>query len=155
MAHFGKILMAALLAGTLAATAAGSFAWAAPSRAPLDPAQLQQRLEKRVDRALEGTGATADQKKQIAQILGSSFRDTRPLRDKRVEDRKAMQAALQAPALDPARVEAIRSDEMKIADERSKIFTKALTDAGNVLSAEQRQTFFKNWNNRPQRGRHG
>ena len=37
---------------------------------------------------------------------------------------------------------------MKIADQRSKLFTKALTDAGNVLSAEQRQTFFKNWSNR-------
>ena len=34
---------------------------------------------------------------------------------------------------------------MKIADESSKRFTKALTDAGNVLNANQRQAFFKTW----------
>ena len=35
--------------------------------------------------------------------------------------------------------------EMKIADDSSKRFTKALTDAGNVLNANQRQAFFKTW----------
>jgi Spy/CpxP family protein refolding chaperone len=66
-----------------------------------------------------------------------------------------MQDALQAPTIDPAKVEAIRSDEMKIADQRSKLFTKALTSAGNVLNAEQRQAFFKNWNNRGSRTKRG
>ena len=34
---------------------------------------------------------------------------------------------------------------MKIADDSSRRFTKALTDAGNVLNANQRQAFFKTW----------
>jgi len=34
---------------------------------------------------------------------------------------------------------------MKVADQSSQRFTKALTDAGNVLSASQRQAFFKSW----------
>ncbi len=37
---------------------------------------------------------------------------------------------------------------MKIADDSSKRFTKALTDAGNVLNANQRQAFFKTWSDR-------
>ena len=37
---------------------------------------------------------------------------------------------------------------MKVADQSSQRFTKALTDAGNVLSASQRQAFFKNWSER-------
>ena len=43
---------------------------------------------------------------------------------------------------------------MRITDESSKRFTKALTDAGNVLNQQQRQAFFKNWNNRDHERHH-
>jgi Spy/CpxP family protein refolding chaperone len=156
--HFAKnsfrIVTIGILAGSLAAMA-GGLAFAQGKGAAFDPAQLQQRLEKRIDRALKGTDATTDQKKQIADLMATSFKDMRPLRDQSVADRKAMQDALQAPTIDSAKVEAIRSDEMKIADQRSKLFTKSLTDAGNVLNAEQRQAFFKNWNNRGSRAKRG
>ncbi len=149
--HFAKSGLKALtitiLAGSIA-TLAGGLAQAQGGVKSFDPAQLHERLEKRVDRALKGTDASTDQKNQIADILAASLNDMRPLRDQRLADRKAMQDALQAPTIDPAKVEAIRSDEMKVTDQRSKLFTKALTDAGNVLSVEQRQAFFKNWNNR-------
>jgi Spy/CpxP family protein refolding chaperone len=148
-----KVLTIAVLAGGIAAMA-GGLANAQAGKS-FDPAQLHERLEKRVDRALKGTDATTEQKKQIANILTASINDMRPLRDQRQADRKAMQDALQAPTLDPAKIEAIRSDEMKIADQRSKLFTKALTDAGNVLSVDQRQAFFKNWNNRGSRSKRG
>jgi Spy/CpxP family protein refolding chaperone len=137
-------IMAALLAGSLVATA-GSFAYAKTDGQAFDPAKSQQRIETRVDKALTGTDATADQKKQVAGILQNAFKDIKPLRDQRVENRKAMEAALQAPTLDPARIEQIRAEQMKVADKSSQRFTKALTDAGNVLSASQRQAFFKNW----------
>ena len=157
-----KALAIALVASSLAVTT-GSLAFAQTGGniggktggKTFDPAQLHERLEKRVDHALKGTDATTDQKKQIADILAAGISDMRPLRDQRLADRKAMQDALQAPTIDPAKVEAIRSDEMKVADQRSKLFTKALTDAGNVLNVEQRQAFFKNWNNRSSRGKRG
>ena len=143
-----KTMMAALLAGSLVATA-GSMAFAKTDGGlAFDPAQMQQRLEKRVDKALTGTDATAEQKKKIADILGATFKDMKPLHDRRVENRKAMTDALQAPTIDPAKIEALRADRMKIADESSKRFTKALTDAGNVLTVQQRQAFFKNWSAR-------
>jgi Spy/CpxP family protein refolding chaperone len=138
-------MLAALLAGSLVATA-GGFAYANTDGQASDPAKFQQRIEKRVDKALTGTDATADQKKQVAGILESAFKDMKPLHDQRVENRKAMEAAMQAPTIDPARIEQIRAEQMKVADASSKRFTKALTDAGNVLSASQRQAFFKNWN---------
>jgi Spy/CpxP family protein refolding chaperone len=142
-----KTMMAALLAGSLVATA-GGFAYAKTDGLAFDPAQMQQRLEKRVDKALTGTDATAEQKKKIADILGATFKDMKPLHDRRVENRKAMTDALQAPTIDPGKIEALRADRMKIADESSKRFTKALTDAGNVLTVQQRQAFFKNWSAR-------
>ncbi len=137
-------IMAALLAGSIAATA-GGVAYARTDGKAFDPAQFQQRIEKRVDKALSSTDATADQKKKITEILQTAFKDMKPLHDKRVENRKAMVAAMEAPTIDPAKIEALRVEQMKVADDSSKRFTKALTDAGNVLSASQRQAFFKNW----------
>jgi Spy/CpxP family protein refolding chaperone len=145
-----KTMMATLLAGSLAVTA-GGVAFAKSDSPAFDSAKFQQRIEKRVDRALDGTDATADQKKQIADIMSSAFTDMKPLRDQRLANRKAMQEALQAPTIDAARIESIRVEQMKIADESSKRFTKALTDAGNVLTAQQRQAFFKNWNHHERR----
>ena len=57
-------MMAALLAGSLAATA-GGVAFAKTDGQAFDPAKFQQRIEKRVDKALTGTDATADQKKKV------------------------------------------------------------------------------------------
>ena len=148
-----KTMMAALLAGSIAATA-GGMAYAKTDGQAFDPAKFQQRIEKRVDKALTGTDATADQKKKITDILQGAFTSMKPLRDLRVENRKAMEAAMQAPTIDPAKIEQIRADQMKIADASSKRFTKALVDAGNVLNASQRQAFFKAWSERHGK-RHG
>ena len=146
-------LMATLLAGSLALGAAGP-AFARGDSTGFDPARAQERIEKGVDRALSKTDATAEQKKKIADILQAAMKDMKPFRDQRVENRKALEAAMEAPTIDPARVEQLRGEQMKIADASSKRFTQALIDAGNVLSPAQRQAFFKAWNERHGR-RHG
>ncbi|HZB53594.1 MAG TPA: periplasmic heavy metal sensor [Reyranella sp.] len=137
-------MMAALLAGSIAATA-GGVAYA-KTDGPIDP--FQQRIEKRVDKALGSTDATADQKKKVTEILQTAFKDMKGFHSQRVENRKAMEAAMQAPTIDAAKIEQIRAEQMKIADASSKRFTQALVDAGNVLNASQRQAFFKTWNER-------
>ena len=142
-----KTMMMALLAGSLAATAGGT-AYARADGKAFDPARFQEHLAKRVDKALNGTDATVDQKKQVADILGQTFKDMRAMHEQRTQNRKAMQEALQAPSIDPAKIEGIRAEQMKIADASSQRFTKALTDAGNVLTQQQRQAFFKKWSER-------
>lgn len=142
-----QTMIAALLAGSLAATAGGA-AFARASGPAGDPAQFPQQIDKRVDRALGSTDATAEQKQKIAGILKAASADLKATRDRRTENRKAMEAALQAPTIDHARIEAIRAEQMKIADDSSKRFTQALEDAANVLTATQRQAFFKSWNER-------
>ena len=148
-----KTMIAALLAGSVALTA-GGLAYAKNDGKTFDPAQFGQRIEKRVDRALSGTDATADQKKKIAGILQSAFTDTKPLRDQRIENRKAMAEAMQAPTIDRVKIEALRQQQMKSTDESSKRFTKAMGDAGDVLTPAQRQAFFKKWGERHMQG-HG
>jgi Spy/CpxP family protein refolding chaperone len=146
-------MMAALLAGSIAATA-GGVAFAKTDGQAFDPAKFQQRIEKRVDKALGSTDATADQKKKVTEILQTAFKDMKGFHGQRVENRKAMEAAMQAPTIDAARIEQIRAEQMKIADSSSKRFTQALVDAGNVLNASQRQAFFKAWGERHGK-RHG
>jgi Spy/CpxP family protein refolding chaperone len=148
-----KTMMMALVAGSLAATAGGT-AFARGDGPAFDPAKFQQRIEKRVDKALNGTDATAEQKKKVAEIVGQAFKDLRGMHAKRAENRKAMTEALQAATIDPAKIEAIRAEQMKLADESSKRFTKALTEAGTVLNQAQRQAFFKNWTARHAHGHH-
>jgi Spy/CpxP family protein refolding chaperone len=149
-----KSMITALLAGSVALTASG-MAFAENGAKGFDPARAQQRLEKRVDRALTGTDATADQKKKIADILKGSFEDTKVLRDKRLENRKAMAAAMQAPTIDRMKIEALRQEQLKLADESSRRFTKAMTDAGDVLTPAQRQAFFAKWGDYQARARGG
>jgi Spy/CpxP family protein refolding chaperone len=146
-------MMAALLAGSIAATA-GGVAFAKTDGQAFDPANFQQRIEKRVDKALGSTDATADQKKKVTEILQAAFKDMKGFHGQRVENRKAMEAAMQAPTIDAAKIEQIRAEQMKIADASSKRFTQALVDAGNVLNASQRQAFFKAWGERHGK-RHG
>ena len=146
-------MIAALLAGSIAATA-GGVAFAKTDGQAFDPAKVQQRIEKRVDKALGSTDATADQKKKVTEILQTAFKDMKGFHGQRVENRKAMEAAMQAPTIDAARIEQIRAEQMKIADASSKRFTQALVDAGNVLNASQRQAFFKAWGERHGK-RHG
>ena len=148
-----KTMIAALLAGSLAATG-GGMAYAKADGQAFDPARYQEHVTRRVDKALNGTDATTEQKKQVADILGQTFKDMRAMHDQRVQNRKAMQDALQAPTIDAAKIESIRAEQMKLADASSQRFTKALTDAGNVLTAQQRQAFFKNWTDRDH-GHHG
>lgn len=156
MANLGiKTILAALLAGSLAATA-GGVAYADNNGKAFDPARFNEHIEKRVDKALNGTDATADQKKKVSGILEQAFKDMKPLHDKRVENRKAMAEAMQAPTIDKAKIETLRQEQMKVSDASSRRFTQALTDAGDVLSAPQRQAFFKGWTARhDHHGHHG
>lgn len=154
MANLGmKTILATLLAGSLA-LGAGGAAYADNGRT-FDPAKFNEHIEKRVDRALNGTDATADQKKKVSGILEQAFKDMKPLHDQRAENRKAMAEAMQAPTIDKAKIESLRQEQMKVSDASSKRFTQALTDAGDVLSAPQRQAFFKSWTERKGHGHHG
>jgi len=140
MAHMLNKLALAVVATTFALGGGTAFA-----RSGGDPAKFEQRVEKRIDRALKGTDATDEQKKKVMEIIKAGFADLRALRGKAKEGFAAMKEAMQAPTIDKAKIEQIRAEQMKVADESSRRMTKALTDAGDVLSQSQRQAFFKNF----------
>ena len=90
-----KTVFATLLAGSLA-LGAGGAAFAKTDGAGMDPAKFQQRIEKRVDKALTGTTATAEQKAKVTSILQAAFTDMKGTHAQRVELRKSLEAAMSA-----------------------------------------------------------
>ena len=71
-------------------------------------------------------------------IFEAAATDLNPLRQKRRDNRKQIGEALASATIDRAKIEALRADQMKLADGASKRLTAALADAAEVLTPEQR-----------------
>jgi len=95
-------------------------------------------IERRVNRVLGIVDASTEQKQKVRAIFEKAANDLYGLRDKRVENRRAMAEALAAATIDRAKVEQLRQDRMKLADGTSKRLTDALVEAAEVLTPAQR-----------------
>ncbi|HJY79096.1 MAG TPA: Spy/CpxP family protein refolding chaperone [Burkholderiales bacterium] len=84
--------------------------------------------------------ATEEQKQRLAPILKDAAKDLAPLREKARATRAQAIELLTQDRIDPAAIESLRAEKMRLADEASRRFTKALSDAAEVLTPEQRKT---------------
>jgi len=96
------------------------------------------RIERMVNRVLWVVDGSSDQKQKIGAILRTAADDLYPLREKHMEGRRQIREVLAAPTIDRARLEALRVEQMQIADTASKRITAAIADAGDVLTPAQR-----------------
>ena len=96
------------------------------------------RIEFAVDRALWSVDATSEQRSKITAIIERAADDLLTLRDKHLEGRKQLGEALAAPTIDRAKIEALRTEQMKLADAASKRVADAVADAAEVLTPAQR-----------------
>jgi len=96
------------------------------------------RIERIVDRLAWAVDASSEQKQKLTTIIQRAADDLRPLREKHLEGRKQMRDVLTAPTIDRGKLEALRTDQMKLADEASRRITGALAEAAEVLTPEQR-----------------
>src|SRR5512134_607430 len=115
------------------------------------PEAMLERAEFAIDWALTKVGASDAQKEQVRAIAARIITAVAPLREQHLANRKAMLEALAAPSVDAGRLAALRSAELKLADQASQALLEGLTDASNVLSPEQRQQLVE----MAQRHRHG
>jgi Spy/CpxP family protein refolding chaperone len=95
-------------------------------------------IERRVDGALRSVDATPEQRQKVKAIFEKTADELYAVRTKRLEGRKQIREALAAATIDKTRIEALRVEQMKAADEASKVFTNAITAAAEVLTPEQR-----------------
>ena len=96
------------------------------------------RIERIVNRVLWVVDGSTDQKQKIGTILRSAADDLYPLREKHMEGRQQIREVLAAPTIDRAKLEALRVQQMQLADTASKRITAAIADAGDVLTPAQR-----------------
>jgi protein CpxP len=82
--------------------------------------------------------ATADQQAQVSSILQSAARDVRALKDQHTSAHKQLHDILSAQTIDRARLETVRADQIRLADEASQRFVQGIADAAEVLTPEQR-----------------
>lgn len=89
-------------------------------------------------RLLDAVKATPEQKQRIQAIQDAARQDLRKLHDGQREMRQQMMAALAAPTIDTARIEALRQQELARHDQASQRLQLAMIDAAQVLTPEQR-----------------
>lgn len=91
-----------------------------------------------IGRMLKQVGASDEQKQKVFAIFKQARQDAKPLMDRRRDDHMKSMDLLLAPSVDRAALENLRADSSQAADQTSKIFSKAMADAADVLTPDQR-----------------
>lgn len=107
--------------------------------APLDPATLDQHLDRILKHLYVEIDATDAQKQQLAPIVKGAARDLLPIRDKMHEARRQAVEVLSRDSIDRAALETLRAGQLQSAEAFSKRLTQALADIADVLTPEQRK----------------
>jgi len=106
---------------------------------PMDPAQMDERIERFIRHLAIEVDASPEQQQKLTAIGKDAARDLAPLRSQGLELRKQALALFSAPTVDRGAVEKLRAARMQQADAASRRMTQALADAAEVLSPEQRR----------------
>jgi periplasmic protein CpxP/Spy len=121
--------------------------------ADLDPARLDEHLDRMLKHLYVEVDATDAQKQQLAPIVKAAVRDLLPLRTRMRDARGQAVTLLSQPTVDRAALEALRASQLQLAEQASRRLTQALADAADVLTLEQRKKLVEHVARR--RGHHG
>jgi Spy/CpxP family protein refolding chaperone len=106
---------------------------------PLDPAQVDEHVERMLKHLYVEIDATDEQKQRLAPIVKQAVKDLLPLRDKAGEARKRAAELLTQDSVDRAAIEALRTEQLQLVEQGSRRFTQALADVADVLTPAQRR----------------
>ena len=96
-------------------------------------------MEYRIDQALTDAGADTAQKDKIKALFKTTLAEVRPDRDERKEMRAEVIKILEAPTIDRVAIENLRAKHVAEIDAKSKVIAKAVGDAAEILTPEQRK----------------
>jgi protein CpxP len=100
--------------------------------------EMAARIEHGVKYVLSEVDATADQKTKVIAIMQAAAQDVHGLHDQHLAARTQIHDILSANAIDRERLENVRADELRLADQASRRIVTAIADAAEVLTPEQR-----------------
>ncbi|HET8647251.1 MAG TPA: Spy/CpxP family protein refolding chaperone [Vicinamibacteria bacterium] len=105
---------------------------------PMDPEKARDHVQTGVRWLMAYVDGTPEQRDRVQAIAQGALEDLLPLRDRHHANRAAIHGALSGASVDRAALEEARRAELKLADEASARLTRALADAAEVLTPEQR-----------------
>ncbi len=105
----------------------------------MDPARMADMADRGVRHMAVEIDATADQQEKLRAIVRDLVKDVAPLRAGHDAMAERARALLTAPTFDRAEIEKFRAEQAGKMDEASKRVTKAIGDAAEVLTPEQRR----------------
>ena len=92
---------------------------------------------------LEEIEATESQQEKVERIVDDVVGELQDLVNRHHRNHRALHKQFEMPEIDREAMEAIRKDEIQLADVASKRILHALADVAEVLSAEQRQALMR------------
>ena len=105
----------------------------------LDPAEVDQKLDRMLKHLYVEIDATDAQKQKLAPIIKQAAKDLLPLRGKMQTARTQAVELLTKDNIDRAAIEALRAEQLQQAEAASKRFSLALADVAEVLTPAQRK----------------
>lgn len=114
-------------------------------RGPIDPARAQEHAEHVVGHLAWAIDATADQRQKLTAIATAMIKDVLPAHEKMRAARGRAVQLLRAPQTDRAALEALRAEQLALADDLSKRLAQGLADAADVLTPQQRAKLAQHW----------
>jgi periplasmic protein CpxP/Spy len=105
---------------------------------PMTPERAEARIDRMAERLVEAVDGTPEQKQKVGEIAKAAAGEVRELRKQAGDLRRRGLELLQAPTIDRAAIESLRSQQMTVADAISKRVATAFADVAEVLTPEQR-----------------
>jgi len=134
------ILAAAFTGGLATGAMSQHHAWGPFVGQPIDPARAAEGADRAVRHLAIETEATPDQQEKLRAIVKDAVKDLLGMREKAVAGRERGRVLLTQPTIDRPALEALRVEQMALADAASRRFLQALSDAAETLTPEQRRT---------------
>ena len=106
---------------------------------PLDPAAVDEHLERMLRHLYVEIDATDEQKQRLAPIVKQAAKDLLPLRERMRAARKQAIELLTRDTIDRGAIEALRAEQLQLAEQASRRIAQSLADAAEVLTPAQRK----------------
>jgi Spy/CpxP family protein refolding chaperone len=135
---FKRAGIAALVGGLAAGAGFKAFAHGR-GHGPMDPAELEQRLDRMLKHLYVEIDATEEQKRKLEPIVKQAAKDLAPMRENLHAGRGQAIELLTQDRIDPAAIETLRASHLELAEHASRRLTRALADAAEVLTPAQRK----------------
>ena len=122
---------------------------------PIDPADLDQHVDRMLKHLYVEIDASDAQKQTLDPIVRQAAKDLAPMREHLHAARREAIELLSQDKVDPSALEALRAKQIQLADEASRRLTRAVAEAAEVLTPEQRKGLAAHFARRRGRWAHG